>query len=167
MIVLQLMEDYANETIDDEDVVIEDSDYMFLDDLQKITDEYVMSVNDSLTPIVLWKPFIEQLLEDVVDFDPRRDKVLVGDLDYLKQVAVVLASSEEDLLETAIWWTVVDFCVPYVSEELRKIWNTYVQGVTESKSDRSRSLHCSENVNDLMGEYDVRMINWIEVSIKL
>ncbi|XP_058792667.1 endothelin-converting enzyme homolog isoform X2 [Phymastichus coffea] len=146
-----LMETYSNETIDDEDAIIEDSDYIFLDDLQKLTDEYVKSINESLTPKEFWRPFIEELLKDVGNFDPRKDKVLVGDLDYLKEIAIVLASSDEELLETAIWWTVVDFCVPYVSKELRKIWNTYVQDFIGTKADRSRSLYCSESVNELMG----------------
>lgn len=53
--------------------------------------------------------------------------------------------------ETVIWWTVVDYCVPYSSEELRKIWKMYVDDVTDAESDRSWSIYCADSVNDLMG----------------
>ncbi|XP_001605702.1 endothelin-converting enzyme homolog isoform X1 [Nasonia vitripennis] len=140
-----------NQTIDDDDDEdIQDSDYMLLDELQRLTDEYVKEVNDTLEPKVFWKPFVQELLRGIVDFDPEM-KVLIGDLDYLKEVAVVLASTEDELLETAIWWTVVDYSVPYSSQELRKIWNAYIDDLTGSSSDRSWSVYCAENVNELMG----------------
>lgn len=70
---------------------------MLLDDLQRLTDEYVKEVNETLEPKVFWKPFVQELLRGVIEFDPQQ-KVLIGDLDYLKEVAVVLASTDDDLL---------------------------------------------------------------------
>jgi len=76
-----------------------DSDYMLVDDLQKLTDEYVIDSNLSLTPKPIWRPFIESLFEGIVKLDlDNKDKVLVGNLDYLKNVALFLAFLEEEAL---------------------------------------------------------------------
>jgi len=78
---------------------LSDSDYMLVDDLQKLTDEYVIDNNSSLTPKPIWRPFIESLFEGIVKLDlDNKDKVLVGNLDYLKNVALLLAFLEEEAL---------------------------------------------------------------------
>ena len=81
----------------EEDEDIHDSDYMTLDELQRVTDEYVKESNDTLEPKIIWKPFVQELLKDVIDFDAKQ-KVLIADLDYLKDVALVLASTDEEIL---------------------------------------------------------------------
>lgn len=85
---------------------IKDEDYMFVDDLQKLTDEYVIEINSSLTPKIIWRPFIETLFKDVVTLDlSGKDKVLVGNLEYLKDLALIIASrNEEDL---GIYWNLL------------------------------------------------------------
>jgi hypothetical protein len=55
------------------------------------------------------------------------------------------------ILETAIWWTVIDYSVPYSSEDLRRIWNSYTLELTGAEADQSWSIICAGNVNDLMG----------------
>lgn len=86
-----------NHTISEED--LKDKDYMLVDDLQKLTDEYVMEINSSLTPKPIWRSFIESLLKGIVTFDlDEKDKVLVGNLDYLKDAALILAAFEEEAL---------------------------------------------------------------------
>lgn len=73
-----------------------DGDYMLVDDLQKLTDEYVTEVNSTLAPKPLWKPFIESVFKDIDTLDlNRKDKVLIGDMEYLKEVALLLAASDE------------------------------------------------------------------------
>ncbi|XP_014217633.1 neprilysin-11-like [Copidosoma floridanum] len=139
---------YQNKTEDMQD--IGDDNYMLLDDLQLETDLYVKSVNESLEPKIVWKPFFEEFLKIIDEFDLETEKVLVTNLEYFKQISVILAETEDNLLETAIWWIVVDHCVPYSSKELRKIWHSYVNELTGS-SERSWSTFCAENVNDLMG----------------
>lgn len=85
----------VNESLTEEN--IKDEDYMFVDDLQKLTDEYVIEVNSSLTPKIIWRPFIEILFKDVVTLDlSGRDKVLVGNLEYLKDLALIIASRNEE-----------------------------------------------------------------------
>lgn len=76
-----------------------DDNYMLVDDLQKLTDEYVTEVNSTLTPKLLWRPYIELVFKDIdaIDLD-KTDKVLVGDLEYLKEVALMLALTEEEEL---------------------------------------------------------------------
>lgn len=76
-----------------------DDNYMLVDDLQKLTDEYVTEVNSTLTPKQLWRPYIELVFKDIdaIDLD-KTDKVLVGDLEYLKKVALMLALTEEEEL---------------------------------------------------------------------
>ena len=70
---------------------------MQIDDLQIITDEYVKSVNSSLEPKEIWRPFLEEVFKDVLILNDK-DKVLVADLDYLKKVAHALSSTEEEIL---------------------------------------------------------------------
>ncbi|XP_011499234.1 PREDICTED: neprilysin-1 [Ceratosolen solmsi marchali] len=149
---------HRNQTMDD-DNDIQDSDYMLIEDLQQITDEYVKSINESLEPKIIWKPFIQELLKEIIDFDPK-EKILISDINYLKEVAVILSSTGDNLLETAIWWTVVDYSVPYSSENLRRIWDTYTLELTGAKLDHSWPIICAENVNDLMG----MAVSWLYVN---
>lgn len=72
---------------------------MLVDDLQKLTDEYVTDVNSTLTPKLLWRPFIEMLYKDVDSLDLNsKDKIMIGDLEYLKDIALVLSTCEEEEL---------------------------------------------------------------------
>lgn len=73
---------------------------MTLDNLQNITDEYVKSTNDTLIPILLWKPFVTQLFREFKEFDENKTNILVADIDYMKDVAVLLASTDERLIGT-------------------------------------------------------------------
>ncbi|XP_018348691.1 PREDICTED: neprilysin-11-like [Trachymyrmex septentrionalis] len=140
---------------------LSDSDYMLVDDLQKLTDDHVIDSNLSLTPTPIWRPFIESIFEgiDKLDLD-NKDKVLIGNLEYLKDVAVLLACLEEEVLESYIWWAVVDIIVPHASERLRDIWNKYVSKVTDVKVvGESKSLFCGALVNKLMG----MAVSWLFV----
>lgn len=77
---------------------------MLVDELQKLTDEFVIEVNSSLAPKPLWRPFIESLFKDIHDLDlNKKDKILVGDLEYLKEVALLLASTEDEILGKSLW----------------------------------------------------------------
>ncbi|KAG5316370.1 ECE1 enzyme, partial [Acromyrmex insinuator] len=132
---------------------LSDSDYMLIDDLQKLTDDHVIDSNLSLTPTPIWRPFIESIFEgiDKLNLD-NKDKVLIGNLEYLKDVVLLLACFEEEVLESYIWWTVVDIVVPHASEKLRDIWNKYVSKVTDVEVvGESKSLFCGSIVNKLMG----------------
>lgn len=94
-VAFQLSRLESNQSIWDDDPT--DSDYMLVDDLQKLTDKYVMEVNSSVTPTPLWRPFIEAVFKDIDTLKlSGKDKVLVADLEYLKDVALLLAVSEED-----------------------------------------------------------------------
>ncbi|XP_029037106.2 endothelin-converting enzyme homolog [Osmia bicornis bicornis] len=142
------------------DVDPTDGDYMLVDDLQKLTDEYVTEVNSTLAPKPLWKPFIESVFKDIDTLDlNRKDKVLIGDLEYLKEVALLLAASDEEELETYIWWVIVDIVVPHSSSTLRKIWINYVIEMTSIEIGEAKSLLCASAVNDLMG----MAVSWLFV----
>ncbi|XP_053997359.1 neprilysin-4 isoform X1 [Hylaeus anthracinus] len=133
---------------------------MTVDDLQKLTDEYVMEVNSTLTPKPLWRPFIEMLYKDVESLDLNgKDKILIGDLEYLKTISLVLATCEDEDLETYIWWVVVDIVVPHTSESLKKIWREYINEVTNVEVGESKSLLCASAVNELMG----MAVSWLFV----
>lgn len=97
IILLQLSRLDTNQTIWEDDPT--DDDYMLVDDLQKLTDEFVTEVNSTLTSKLLWRPFIELVFKDIDTLDlDKKDKVLVGDLEYLKEVALMLALTEEEEL---------------------------------------------------------------------
>ncbi|XP_014467305.1 PREDICTED: neprilysin-11 isoform X1 [Dinoponera quadriceps] len=139
-----------NSSISEENLT--DEDYMLVDDLQRITDEYVISSNLSLTPKPIWRPFIESVFKGIIPLDlDKKDKVLVGNLEFLKYAALVFAAGEERELETCVWWVVVDMAVPHSSEKLRKAWTTYVNKVMDIEMAESKSLQCASAVNHLMG----------------
>uniref|UniRef100_A0ABD2VXA0 Peptidase M13 N-terminal domain-containing protein n=1 Tax=Trichogramma kaykai TaxID=54128 RepID=A0ABD2VXA0_9HYME len=153
LVVDELNQKYANKySLIDQAKEIDDAKYMLLDELQQATDHYVRSVNESIVPRPLWRPLIEELLLEVVDFDPAQQKVYVGDLEYLQEIAYLLSSTEEQLLETTVWWMVVNFCVPHTSKELRDI------SIKRGKN-LPRSTYCSNSLNDLMS----MAVAWIVV----
>lgn len=98
IILLQLSRPDTNQTIWEDNLT--DDHYMLVDDLQKLTDEFVTEANSTLTPKLLWRPFIELVFKDIdttLDLD-KKDQVLVGDLENLKEVALMLTLSEEEEL---------------------------------------------------------------------
>lgn len=105
-----------NQSISVENLI--DSDYMMVDDLQKLTDEYVMEINSSVTPKPIWRPFIESLFEGIVELDlDKKDKLLIGNLDYLKNVALMLTLFEEEYLGTyvcLIYYLLINVNLNYV-----------------------------------------------------
>ncbi|KOC67822.1 Endothelin-converting enzyme 1 [Habropoda laboriosa] len=148
----------SNQSIWEEDPT--DGDYMLVDDLQKLTDEFVMEVNSTLAPKPLWRPFIELVFNDIDTLDLNgKDKVLVGDLEYLKEIAAYLALTEEEELETYIWWAIVDIAAPHSSDILRKIWLNYINKATSMEISESKSLLCASAVNELMG----MAVSWLFV----
>lgn len=72
---------------------------MLVDDLQRITDEYVINVNLSLTPKTIWRPFIETVFKGILQLDlDKEDKILVGNLGFLRDAALIFAAGEEQEL---------------------------------------------------------------------
>ncbi|XP_006610149.1 neprilysin-4-like isoform X1 [Apis dorsata] len=129
-----------------------DDNYMLVDDLQKVTDEFVTEVNSTLTPKLLWRPFIELVFKDIDTLDlDNKDKVLIGDLEYLKEIALMLTLAEEEELESYVWWVIVDIIVPHSSDSLKKIWIDYINELTNIEIGESRSFFCASVVNELMG----------------
>ncbi|XP_011310718.1 endothelin-converting enzyme 1 isoform X2 [Fopius arisanus] len=147
-----------NETVTDEDIT--DKDYMLVDNLQRLTDNYVKYENCSLKPRKIWRPFIEEVCRGVVDLDlDGRDKVLVANFGYIKDLALLLATTDDDKLESAIWWTVVDVVAPHSSNNLRKIWAEYIDKLISIEVSEPRSIHCADVVNYMMG----MAVSWLFV----
>ncbi|KAG7197330.1 hypothetical protein KM043_018444 [Ampulex compressa] len=147
-----------NHTISEED--ISDDNYMLVDELQKITDEYVIERNSTLQPKTIWRPFFELLFEDIVKLDlAGKDKILVANLDLMKTIALIIALADEEEIETYIWWVVVDIVVPHSSSNMRTAWSTYLKVLMNTEVVESRSLHCASAVNELMG----MAVSWLFV----
>ncbi|KAK0158638.1 hypothetical protein PV328_009615 [Microctonus aethiopoides] len=139
-----------NETITEEN--INDSNYMLIEDLQKITDEYVRSENNSLNPKPIWRPFMEELFNNIVDLDlDKKDRILVANLGYCKDLALFLTSTDEEMLETVIWWIVIDVVAPHSSKNVRRIWSDYIDKLIQIEDYEPMSLHCADVVNYMMG----------------
>lgn len=97
-----------NHSISEEN--LSDKDYMLVDDLQKLTDEYIIEVNSSLTPKPIWRSFIELIFDGIVTLDlDKEDKIFVGNLDYLKDTALILAAYEEEALGISSVYILVDY----------------------------------------------------------
>lgn len=72
---------------------------MFVDELQEITDAYVKSENNSLDPQPIWRPFIEHVFKDIVDLDlDKKDKILVINPGFLKELALFLSTHDDEML---------------------------------------------------------------------
>ncbi|XP_063976549.1 neprilysin-11-like isoform X2 [Diachasmimorpha longicaudata] len=153
--------DDNNDTAFDGD--ISDKDYMFVDDLQRLTDGYVRYENCSVRPRKIWRPFIEEICRGVVDLDlDKRDKVFVANLKYVKDLALLLATTDDDKLESAVWWTVVDLVAPHSSNNLRNIWSEYIDKLISIENSEPRSIHCADVVNYMMG----MAVSWLFVDPK-
>lgn len=86
-----------NQSISSED--LSDNDYMLVDKLQKLTDEYLIENNSSSTPKPIWRPFIESVFEGLEKLDLEgKDELLIGNLDYLKHVALIFDTFDEEVL---------------------------------------------------------------------
>lgn len=86
-----------NDTLSEED--IKDENYMWVDDLQVITDEFIKSENKSLEPKKIWRVYLEELFKDIDDLDlDNKDKILVVNIDYFKELAFLLSSVEEEMI---------------------------------------------------------------------
>lgn len=87
-----------NESFSEE--TLKDDDYMLVDELQRLTDEYVSSVvNLTAKPKLIWRPFLESLFKDIITLDlDNKDQILVGNLAYLKKTALLLVACEEQYL---------------------------------------------------------------------
>lgn len=97
-----------NETISDED--LSDNDYMTIDQLQLITDAYVKSENSSVTPRIIWRPLIEEIFNDIPDVDLNKiDRILVANLGYIKNLALLLASTDDDMLGNLMTYNLKKF----------------------------------------------------------
>lgn len=97
LFILQVISTNQNHTFSLEN--FNDDNYILVDNLQKLTDEYVMDTNLSLTPKPIWRPFIESVFEGSITLDlDNQDKILIDDLEYLKNIALIFASLEEEAL---------------------------------------------------------------------
>lgn len=104
----QIIFEAKNATNATADEVIEDSDYMHVDQLQNLTDTYIMEMNDTVEPKVIWRPFLEELFKDVIPVDlDGRDKILVGDIDYLSKVALFLSEASDEDLGTKVFQNLI------------------------------------------------------------
>ena len=133
-------------------------------------------MNSSIEPRQLWRPYMEELFRDIKDLDLKKDKVLIDNLEYMKDVAYLLETTDQTLLgknrrlfpycsilqsstqnvffrfpETAIWWIVIDIMTPHSPQNLRKLWQNYVEKVTDYESYSPTSIYCAEMVNWMMG----------------
>lgn len=86
---------------------------MYLDDLQELTDDYVKSANKSLTPKFIWKPFIRKLLDGVVNYNIEQ-QVYVHDVKFFKELALILAETDDDLLGNSIIFQFSTFKMKYI-----------------------------------------------------
>lgn len=76
-----------------------EAELMHVDALQKLTDDYVRTINPGRKPQQIWKPFIEELFKDILKPNWRtRYKLWVYDLKHLQRVALLLANTDKNLL---------------------------------------------------------------------
>lgn len=74
---------------------------MFVDELQRITDDHVSENNATLKTPAVWRRFIDELFHDIIEPDwTAKNKILVWDLDYLKSIAVYFATQDDAVLGT-------------------------------------------------------------------
>ncbi|CAG5098011.1 Similar to Endothelin-converting enzyme homolog (Locusta migratoria) [Cotesia congregata] len=98
-----------NSTLSEED--IKDENYMWVDDLQVITDEFIKSENKSLEPKKIWRVYLEELFKDIDDLDlDNKDKILVlldVEVSY-DPPSLHCAGVVNDMMGMAVSWLFVD-----------------------------------------------------------
>lgn len=59
---------------------------------------------------------------------------------YIRQISVI-----------HLWWEIVTYILPYTTNQMRFIQDRYYYETTGLENNPSRSLHCAEVVNSMMG----------------
>ncbi|KAG8222297.1 hypothetical protein J437_LFUL001839 [Ladona fulva] len=125
---------------------------MSLKDLQKMTDEAAYEANPNPENHIDWEIYFTKLFEGVnVTLDFETDLIIVQDLNYLKNIARLLAKTSPSVLEGLLWWEVMYVLAPHSSSVLRHLHNSYVEKATGGEVPRARSMSCASTTNEMMG----------------
>ncbi|KAK7603104.1 hypothetical protein V9T40_003103 [Parthenolecanium corni] len=107
-----------------------------IDELQKYTDSAVITFDGKL--VLDWKKYITTLFEGTnitLDLESGKDKIAVSDMVYLKE-AIQLIQKNQKILESALWWDVIQEIGLYTTDELRMLDTNYRTNGLESPRDR-------------------------------
>lgn len=72
-------------------------DLLSLDDLQRITDDFVKQVNKTFKPKIDWKSFFQNLFEGIGKIDSDQ-KVRIDGLRYFKNVSLLFSTTPDEYL---------------------------------------------------------------------
>ncbi|XP_050677837.1 endothelin-converting enzyme homolog [Leptidea sinapis] len=146
---------YELETFNETD--IHDNEHLIIpeykiDLVQKYTDAIVESNNGTAVPI--WKRYLDgvfNISEVRLDYDI--DKVLISDPDlkYLSLLAAYLSKVSPVVTELYIWIKVVEVMAVHTTTELRELYQKSSAELSAHRLTSSRSLHCANAVNDMLG----------------
>ncbi|XP_045523017.1 EEF1AKMT4-ECE2 readthrough transcript protein-like [Pieris brassicae] len=123
-----------------------------VDDVQKYTDSIVEINNETFSPI--WRRYLEGVFEiSDVRLDFGNEKILISepDLKYMSLMAAYLSKMPPVLIELFVWMKVVEVMAVHTSSELRALYERASEELQSGHMTLSRSLHCANAVNDLLG----------------
>lgn len=123
---------------------------MNLNHLQDSCNAYVVANNRSLSPRLMWKPFIEELFKEIGGFDSNQ-KVFVPSLNYLKNISYFIASMDaRDLGKMAFFSKILNSCHCFaIFKKLTcggRWWSTQFHWARESWDIRWRDWQNMEDI---------------------
>ncbi|XP_046397181.1 neprilysin-1-like [Ischnura elegans] len=139
-------------------------DEIHVNDLQRLTDEAAYSANPNPNLRIEWRIYFNLMFENsnvTLDFDT--DLIVVQNINYLKNVAKLLANTSPMVLEGLLWWEVMYIAAPHGNSLMRHLYNSYVEKITGGEIPRSRVMDCSRVTNDMMG----MAVSWLLASEEL
>ncbi|CAF4857091.1 unnamed protein product [Pieris macdunnoughi] len=141
----------SDNSTDVEELYLHIPDYT-VDDVQKYTDSIVEMNNGTSLPI--WRRYIEGVFDiSDVKLDFGNEKILISepDLKYMSLMAAYLSKMPPVLIELFVWMKVVEVMAVHTSSELRALYERASEELQSGHMTLSRSLHCANAVNDLLG----------------
>ncbi|CAF4136727.1 unnamed protein product [Rotaria sp. Silwood2] len=79
------------------------------------------------------------------------ERVIVGELEYLKNVSNVISQYSSRTLQNYFIWRFMMTLIDYMPKRFRTTKQQFTQTLDGSASEEKRTLTCSSNVNSLMG----------------
>ncbi|XP_052127509.1 endothelin-converting enzyme 2 isoform X2 [Frankliniella occidentalis] len=123
---------------------------MWVWELQNLTDA---GLKEGTPSQINWTEYLTLMFENVpnVTLDLTKDKIIVEDEEYLRNLSSLLAATPRETVKLSLWWEMVDLLAPYTTAEMRQLRRSYQEIASGTGAARPREMVCTESVNSLMG----------------
>ncbi|XP_025418825.1 endothelin-converting enzyme homolog isoform X2 [Sipha flava] len=126
---------------------------MSVDDLQLFMDNITLGATESHDHYINWKEYFSILFADVknITLDFETDLIQVNNIEYFEALFRIIGEKGKNQHVLNLWWEVVTTLLPFTTNQMRFIQDTFYYETTGLENNPSRSLYCANAVNTMMG----------------